>query len=137
AWRGADPMYPTQTSQDGSYRFIPAVFQYSGGVVSEPGFRIERARLSTPLALEHGFAAIERHLKQVGRPLSALCACELRSPEPFSQAGFEALNRVYASRLDQWGLLQGAVNPVARTNVCPELGKSETVSLYAFSYTVP
>lgn len=130
-------MYSTQPSQDGSYRFIPAVYQYSGGVAAQPGFRIERVQLATPVALDQGLAIIEAHLKQVGRPLTALCACELRSPEPFSEGGFDAFNRLYASRLDQWGVLQGKVNPVARTNICPELGKPDTVSLHAFSYTVP
>ncbi|WP_347975894.1 2-amino-5-chloromuconate deaminase CnbZ [Bosea vestrisii] len=130
-------MYSTQPSQDGSYRFIPAVFQYSGGVAAQPGFRIERAQLATPVALDQGLAIIEAHLKRVGRPLTAFCACELRSPEPFSEGGFDAFNRLYASRLDQWGVLQGKVNPVARTNICPELGKPDTVSLHAFSYTVP
>ncbi|RXT56966.1 hypothetical protein B6S44_00495 [Bosea sp. Tri-44] len=130
-------MYSTQPSQDGSYRFIPAVFQYSGGVAAQPGFRIERAQLASPVALDQGLAIIEAHLKRVGRPLTAFCACELRSPEPFSEGGFDAFNRLYASRLDQWGVLQGKVNPVARTNICPELGKPDTVSLHAFSYTVP
>jgi hypothetical protein len=129
-------MYSTRTSQDGSYRFIPAVFQYSGGVAAEPGFRIERAQLAAPVAMDRGLALIEAHLKRIGRPLTALCACELRSPEPFSEGGFDAFNRLYASRLDQWGVLQGQVNPVARTNICPEIAKPETVSLHAFSYTV-
>lgn len=130
-------MYSTQPSQDGSYRFIPAVYQYSGGVAAQPDFRIERAQLATPVALDRGLAIVETHLKAIGRPLTALCACELRSPEPFSEGGFDAFNRLYASRLDQWGVLQGKVNPVARTNICPELGKPDTVSLHAFSYTVP
>jgi len=130
-------MYSTRTSQDGSYRFIPAVYQYSGGVAAEPGFRIERAQLASPVALDKGLALIEAHLERIDRPLTALCACELRSPEPFSEGGFDAFNRLYASRLDRWGILQGQVNPVARTNICPEIGKPETVSLHAFSYTVP
>ncbi|SFD43338.1 hypothetical protein SAMN05428997_12823 [Bosea sp. CRIB-10] len=130
-------MYSTRTSQDGSYRFIPAVYQYSGGVAAEPGFRIERAQLAVAVALDRGLQLIEAHLKQAGRPLTALCACELRSPEPFSEGGFDAFNRLYASRLDQWGVLQGEVNPVARTNICPEIGKPDAVSLHAFSYTVP
>jgi hypothetical protein len=130
-------MYSTRTSQDGSYRFIPAVYQYSGGVAAEPGFRIERAQLVSPVPLDRGLRLIEAHLKQAGRPLIAFCACELRSPEPFSEGGFDAFNRLYASRLDQWGILQGQVNPVARTNICPEIGKPDAVSLHAFSYTVP
>ena len=130
-------MCSTRASQDGSYRFIPAVYQYSGGVAAEPGFRIERAQLASPVALDKGLALIEAHLKRIDRPLTALCACELRSPDPFSEGGFDAFNRLYASRLDRWGILQGQVNPVARTNICPEIGKPETVSLHAFSYTVP
>lgn len=130
-------MYATQPSRDGSFRFIPGVYQYSGGVAAQPGFRIERAQLAAPVALDRGLAIAEAHLKALGRPLTAFCACELRSPEPFSEGGFDAFNRLYASRLDQWGVLQGQVNPVARTNICPEIGKPETVSLHAFSYTVP
>ena len=29
----------------GGYRYIKAVFQYSGGVAAEPGFEIQRSRL--------------------------------------------------------------------------------------------
>lgn len=130
-------MYTTRQSQDGSFRFIPAVFQYSGGVAAEPGYRIERARFAAPLELAAGFAAVEAHLRALDRPTTALCSFELRSPEPFSEAGFEAFNRTYASQLDAWGLMDGDTNPVARTNVCPELGKPGSVSVHAFSYTVP
>ena len=130
-------MYTTRRSQDGSFRFIPAVFQYSGGVAAEPGYRIERARFVAPVELTVGFAAVERHLRGLGRATSALCSFELRSPEPFSEAGFEAFNRTYASQLDAWGLMDGDTNPVARTNVCPEIGKPGAVSVHAFSYTLP
>ncbi|TDR94097.1 2-amino-5-chloromuconate deaminase CnbZ [Enterovirga rhinocerotis] len=130
-------MYSTRVSQDRSFRFIPAVFQYSGGVAAEPGFRLERARLLRPVALEQGFGVIERHLAAQGREATAFCACELRSPEAFTEAGFEAFNRVYAAQLQKWGVFQDETNPVARTNVCPEIGKPEGVSLHAFTYTVP
>ena len=33
-----------ETFAAGNYRFIKAVFQYSGGVAAEPGYEIERAR---------------------------------------------------------------------------------------------
>jgi len=36
--------------------------------------------------------------------------------------------------LDRWGMYRGGVNPVARTNVCPEYGKPRQPTLYAFSY---
>lgn len=121
----------------GGYRYIAGVFQYSAGVAAEPGFAIERARLSRPLPLLEGFALVERHLAALGRPTTAFAACELRSPEPFSEAGFVAFNREYVGTLERWGLYRDGVNPVARTNVCPEYDKPAEPSLYAFSYTVP
>jgi hypothetical protein len=130
-------MYQTKVFAEGGYRYIPAVFQYSGGVAAEPGFRLERVRLMNPVPLVEGFAVIEQQLKQAGRPLTAFCSCELRSPEPFSEAGFTAFNRTYASRLEAWGIMKGDENPVARTNVCPEIDKPKETSLYAFAYTVP
>ena len=38
----------TSTFAPGGYRFIPGMFQYSGGVAAEPGFRIERVRFRKP-----------------------------------------------------------------------------------------
>lgn len=121
----------------GGYRYIAGVFQYSAGVAAEPGFAIERARLARPLPLLEGFALVERHLATIGRPTTAFAACELRSPEPFSEAGFVAFNREYVGTLERWGLYKDGINPVARTNVCPEFDKPAVPSLYAFSYTVP
>ena len=62
----------------GNYRYIKAVFQYSGGVAAEPGFEIERAQFFRPLPLADAFAAIEAHLKRMSRPTTAFAACELR-----------------------------------------------------------
>jgi hypothetical protein len=121
----------------GGYRYIPAVFQYSGGAAPEPGFEIERVRLMKPLPLGAGFAAIEAHLSAIGRPPTALAQCELRSPEPLSDQGFTDFNREYVVTLERWGLYKEGVNPVARTNVCPIYGKPAAPSVYAFSYTVP
>ena len=45
----------TATFAPGGYRFIPAVFQYSGGVAAERGFEIVRVRFHTPVPLAHGF----------------------------------------------------------------------------------
>jgi len=123
--------------RDGGYRFIKGVFQYSGGVAAEPGFRIERARLRRPLPLAQGFAVAEAHLKALGRPLLAFCACELRSPKPFTEEGFVAFNRHYTETLARWGIYRDGVNPVGRTNVCPDFAPPAEPSLYAFSYTVP
>lgn len=121
----------------GGYRFIQAVFQYSGGVAAEPGFEIVRARLARPVALADGFKVAEAHLTSAGRPLTAFCACELRSPAPFTEQGFLEFNKLYAGTLERWGIYRDGVNPVARTNVCPAHQPPPEPSLYAFSYTVP
>jgi len=130
-------MATTQAFAAGGYRFIPGPFQYSGGVAAEPGFRIERARFARPLPLADGFAAIERHLARLGRAPTAFCACELRSPAQFTDEGFVMFNRGYVERLAAWGIVRDAVNPVARSNVCPEIAPPTAPSFYAFSYTVP
>ncbi len=130
-------MPSTQPFAAGGYRFIPYQFQYSGGVAAEPGFRIERARLARPLPLAAGFAAVEAHLARLGRPPTAFCACELRSPKQFTEAGFIAFNRSYVERLAGWGIFRDEINPVARSNVCPEIDPPAAPAFYAFSYTVP
>jgi hypothetical protein len=124
----------------GGYRYIKAVFQYSGGVAAEPGYEIERARFAAPLPLAHAYAAVEAHLKSLGRPTTAFAACELRSPEPFTEQGFYEFNKVYVQTLERWGIYKGGdqpVNPVARTNVCPMYHKPKEPVMHAFSYTVP
>lgn len=126
----------TVTFAAGGYRYIPGVFQYSGGVAAEPGFQIERVRFRRPLPIAAGFAAIEAHLRSLGRPLTAFCACELRSPAPFTESGFEAFNRAYVEPLTQWGVFRDGVNPVARSNVCPEVDPPAQPGFHAFSYTV-
>jgi hypothetical protein len=120
----------------GGYRYLRGVFQYSAGVAAESGFRIERAWLSQLLPLADGFAAIESHLKSRGRPLTALCACELRSPAPFTEDGFEEFNRLYVGTLQRWGIYRDGENPIARTNVCPVLEPPPVPVLSAFSYTM-
>jgi hypothetical protein len=121
----------------GGYRFINAVFQYSGGVAAEFGHRIVRARLSRPLPLAEGFRLIEETIRSAGRPITSFCACELRSPAPFTEAGFREFNELYAGRLLQWRIFDGKVNPVARSNVCPAVNPPKEPSLYAFAYTEP
>ncbi len=130
-------MYATLTAAAGGYRFIPAVFQYSGGVAAEPGFRVERVRFAEPVPLAQGFQRIAAVLEAAGRPRQAFCACELRSPEPFTEDGFRAFNEIYAGTLTEWGIVQDGKNPVARSNVCPEIHKPAVPSFHAFSYTVP
>ena len=124
----------------GGYRYIRAVFQYSGGIAAEPGYEVERARFAKPLRLADAYAAVEAHLKALGRPTAAFAACELRSPEPFTEQGFYDFNTVYVKTLERWGIYKDGdqpVNPVARTNVCPLYNKPGEPLMHAFSYAVP
>lgn len=122
---------------EAGYRYVEGVFQYSAGVAAEEGFEIERVRFQKPVPLAEGFDRIAAHLAGLGRPLNALCACELRSPAPFSESGFAAFNRIYVGTLERWGIFREGRNPVARSNVCPQLDPPTSPSFYAFSYTVP
>jgi hypothetical protein len=125
------------TIERNGFRFIPGPFQYSGGVAALPGFAMRRVRFANPIPLADGFQKIEAFLGSEGLPLTAFCACELRSPAPFTDQGFIDFNRVYAGTLQRWGVMDGDVNPVARSNVCPELDKPPTPSFHAFSFVVP
>jgi hypothetical protein len=120
----------------GNYRFVPGVFQYSGGAAANEGYAIERVRFHDPVPLKEGFARIEKIIRDAGRPLTSFCACELRSPAPFTEDGFRAFNQIYVVTLKDWGLFDGTVNPVARSNVCPEIAPPPEPSFHAFSYTV-
>lgn len=122
---------------DGNYRFVRGVYPYSAGVAALPGFALERARFRKPVPVAEGFQAIAAHLARLGRPKTAFAACELRSPAPFTEEGFVAFNRLYVGTLTEWGIFRDGINPVARSNVCPELQKPAEPSFYAFTYTVP
>jgi hypothetical protein len=128
----------TNVFAPGGYRYIPAVFQYSGGVAAEPGHRIERVRFHRPVPLAEGFRRIAAIITEAGRPLTSFCACELRSPEPFTEAGFIAFNEIYVGTLANWGVYDAAskTNPVARSNVCPEIHKPAEPSFHAFCFTM-
>lgn len=122
---------------DGGYDFLEGVFPYSQGVIARAGFALERARFARPLPVAEGFAAIAAHLEALGRPKTALCAAELRSPRPFSFDGFREFNRGYVAVLTQWGLVREGLNPVARSNVAPELAPPDEPCFHAFCCTVP
>ena len=130
-------MAATIDMRAGGYRYIPFAFQYSGGVAALDGFRIERVTFSEPLPLDAGFAWIERFLGEQGLPLAAFCACELRSPEQFTDTGFIEFNRRYAGTLQRWGVMTGDDNPVARSNVIPPIHKPAEPSFYAFCFARP
>ena len=121
----------------GNYRFIPAVFQYSSGAMALPGYEIERVRFNKWLPLAEGFAHVAKYIQAAGRPLTSFCACELRSPAAFTEAGFRAFNEHYVKTLAEWGIYDGTTNQVARSNVCPEIDPPSEPSFYAFSFTRP
>lgn len=121
---------------DGGYRFIRGVFPYSAGVAALPGMAIERVRFRSTLALAEGFAAIAAYLDRLGRPLTALCGCELRSPAQFTDEAFAAFNAVYVDTLTQWNLFRDGINPVARSNLAPVARAPAQPAVHAFSYTV-
>jgi hypothetical protein len=129
-------MTTTREFAAGGYRFIPGPLQYSGGVAALPGYRIQRIRFRQPVPLVRGFKLAAEAIRKAGRPLTAFCACELRSPAPFTEQGFRAFNEVYVKTLSEWGIFDGTANPVARSNVCPAINPPEEPSFYAFSYTV-
>lgn len=122
---------------DGGFHVLKGGFPYSQGVRAMPGFAVERARFARPVPVADGFVAIQAHLSALGRPRTALCAAELRSPCQLSMTGFAEFNRGYVAVLEQWGLFRDGVNPVARSNVAPVIDPPAVPSFYAFCYTVP
>ena len=121
----------------GNYRFIPAVFQYSSGAAANPGYEIERVRFDHLVPLAEGFSLAAGYIQATGRPLTSFCACELRSPAAFTEDGFRKFIEHYVKTLAEWGIYDGTTNPVARSNVCPEIDPPSEPSFYAFSFTRP
>lgn len=121
----------------GGYDYVPGVFQYSAGVRAQAGHRIERVRFRRVIPMQEGFRRIAAFLQQAGRPLTAFCACELRSPAPFTESGFRVFNEAYAAVLKEWGIMTGQTNPVARSNVCPDIDPPTEPGFHAFCFTRP
>lgn len=121
----------------GQYRFLPGGEPYSAGVVAEAGAEIVHATLAQPVPWRAGFDRIDRHLRDHGRPRTALCGIQLRLPAPLPFDGFVHFNQGYRALLGEWELLVDGKNPIPRTNVAPVVGAPAEPSLYAFSYTVP
>jgi hypothetical protein len=124
----------TATVDREGYRYIPGPFQYSAGVSALPGHAIQRVLFANPVPIAEGFRRIEAILQDANLPLTAFCACELRSPSPFTDAGFIAFNREYVGTLERWGIVANDRNPVARSNVCPEIDPPAAPSFHAFCY---
>ena len=121
----------------GGYRFLPGIPAFSSGTVATPGHEIVHVTLAAPVPWRQGFNRIDEHLKAQGRPRTALCGIELRSPAQFTFDGFARFNDGYRGMLAEWKILIGEDNPIPRTNVAPVSGGPSEPSLYAFDYTVP
>lgn len=130
-------MSPLLPFAGGGYAYLEGVFPYSQGVVALPGYTLERARFARHVPLDVGFRRIEQFLAARGLARTALCAAELRSPRPFSFGGFGDFNRGYVAVLEQWGIFRDGLNPVARSNVAPEVGAPAQPGFHAFCYAVP
>ena len=122
---------------EGGFAFLEGVFPYSQGAVALKRPRHDPVGSARPKPLDEGFRRIAAHLGSLGRPKTAFCACELRSPKPFSFTGFGEFNRGYVAVLERWGLFRDGRNAVARSNVAPDIDPPAEPSFYAFSYTVP
>ena len=127
----------TAIFEPGGYHYIRGPFQYSGGVAALPGYAIERVRFTKPHPIKPGFEEIEEYLSNRDLPLTSFCACEMRSPAPFDDAGFIAFNRIYVDTLESWGIFKNEENPVARSNVCPEIHPPQEPVFEAFCHTIP
>lgn len=129
----------------GDYLFLPlgtdpritTSAPFSGGVTATPGYEIVHAIFQRPLPYQQGFAAAERYLTALGRARTALCAVELRCPEPYTTSGFGAFNEEYRALLMSWDLFVEGQNPIGRSNIAPGVNPPTETMLYAFSYTVP
>lgn len=122
-------------NKKGNYSFLRGIAPYSAGVVAHAGYEVAHARFLQPFPLAKGFERVKAHLAAVNRPVHALCGMELRSPQPFTFQGFNDFNKGYIGVLKEWGIIEDGVNPIARTNIAPEIGPPPAPSLYGFSYT--
>jgi hypothetical protein len=124
------------TNDKGNYSFVRGIAPYSAGVIAADGHEIVHTRFLRPLPLAAGLEAMRQHVLTADRPLQAICGIELRSPRPFTFDGFTQFNEKYVRALRELEILSEGLNPIARTNVAPEIGAPAEPSLYGFSYTV-
>ena len=121
----------------GGFSFVKGIGPFSSGAVANAGFEIVHAVAMPVIKLDDGYGVIERHLRDAGRPINAVCGMELRIPKPLTPAGFEEFNRGYLKRLAAWEVHLDGNNPIARTNVAIEIAPVAEPVLFGFYYTVP
>lgn len=111
--------YVAAVHRTGAYRYLPAIAPYSSGVAAAAGYEIIGLRFADPPPVAEGFARLDRECQKRGLEPGAVVAIELRSPAPFAFRAFDEFNVEYRALLAARGLLEGDVNPIARTNVAP------------------
>jgi hypothetical protein len=123
--------YAVSQHSTGTYRYLPAIAPYSSGVAAEPGYEIIGIRFGSPPPVVEGFALLDEECSKRDLPSTALVGFELRSPAPFAFGAFDEFNETYRELLAERGLLEGDVNPIARTNVVPVRSAPEQPVLHA------
>ena len=132
-------MTPVQSFAPGGYRFIPAVFQYSGGVAAEPGFRIER--VTFPQARAAGgraSSASQRSSRRAAgrsRP-SAPASCDRpsRSPTRASAASTRSTSRRWRNGASTTAKPRPIRSRAATS--APSCTSRPSPRFHAFSFTV-
>ena len=111
------------------------------GVVSIPmsirEFTVYALKLLETVREGLRIAGVEAPEKHIMLYRSGWSARILVSPAPFTEQGFRAFNEIYVVTLQKWGIYDGKTNPVARSNVCPEIDPPAEPSFYAFSFVRP
>ena len=125
------------TPSDAGYDYLAGADPYSDGVTAQPGYEIVHAVFREPPPWRTAFEAMPDILASRQRSISALCAIELRSPEPSTFDGFAEFNASYLAVLDSLGLRVDGRNPIARTNVAPHAQVPDQIVMHAFSFTTP
>jgi len=126
-----------QSNPRGNYHYLPGGYPYSSGVIADPGYEIVHVTFTRPCPWRQGFQFVDAYLAATGINRQALCGVELRSPQPFTRAGFIKFNQEYRQVLEAWDVLVDGENPVARTNVVPGWSAPAEESMFGFSYTRP
>ncbi len=121
----------------GGYAFLSGIEPYSSGVVAADGYEVVHVNMATALRWDDGLAAARRFVEARGLTQHAICAVELRCPEPHSLNSFSDFNNRYRTLLEDWDMLVDGLNPVARTNVAPVISPPDETTLHAFSFSVP
>jgi hypothetical protein len=128
---------PLMSFVPGGYAYAPGGFAYSQGVVALPGFSMLHCRFASPLPFNAGLARIARLLTDSGRPMAALCAMELRLPQPLGFDEFGAINLDYVDALTAAGVPIVGASPIARSTVAPLVDAPAELSVHGFTFTVP